>query len=505
MSEDNAVPTTPPARRGQPSPVRAGKRTQPIFTYGPGATLAAAVRDLRAHAGQPTFRTMAKRIEEAPLRSKSQSLLSATASGHRLPTEDAIKAFAKACYANDAQTAVLLRLRDEAKVALDGLLPNLSTVRSPKHLRDALVTLALKHIPGVERPRLGEAVAERLAPAGGKKLEKRWTVTALPAERVAKELDGELPLTEETVANVVFAIGGLMEAIDYWREAWQQLDHTQSVTARGRWDRRRVLRTSGMIAAAIGVAAAPALAHVLTSPQASRATLRPIPGSPSPRRPTPEDHLLALRDHVEGLDEPVLFGRFTYTRITVWSWEDPTGDPMRAETSHEERLWWDEDLSGVHTVVSTLDGRRTTSRSTYGRGQAPVTIPKLSADPAELARQLEAEYPPEAGPTGTLRGIAAIYGCHALTPAQRAATHDILAKTKGLRYEGVFPGNQLSIYAETHGTGSRVDHDVLVFDRSDGALLRHDMVSVSGRDGRPSRELTSRVEFLEHGRTDRAG
>jgi hypothetical protein len=448
---------------------------------------------------------MAKRIEKAPLRSKSQSLLSATASGHRLPTEDAIRAFALACRATEADTAELLRLREEAKVALDALLLDLSVDRSPNHLRQALVTLAFERIPVVGAAGLGEAVAKRLAPAGGKKLEKSWTVTALPAERIAKELGGQAPLSQEMVTNVVFALGGLMEAIDHWRNAWQQLDETPVVTAPARWDRRRVLRVAGLSAAAIAVTAAPALAYALTAPRAARAMLAPIRRPPAPRGATPGDRLLALRDHVAGLDEPMLSGRFTYTRIAVWSREDPTGDPTRAETSRDERLWWDEALSGARLVVSTLDGHRTSTRSTYGRGEAPVTVPKPSADPAELTRQLRGEYPPEAGPAGTLRGIAAIYGCHALTPAQRAATHDVLARVKGLRYEGVFPGNQLTIYTETRGTGARLDHDLLVFDTSDGALLRHDMVAVRQRDGRVGRELSSRVEFLERGRTDSAG
>jgi hypothetical protein len=467
--------------------------------------LAEALRKLRAESGEPTFRTMAKRIEKTPLRSKSQSLLSATAKGHRLPTEDAIKAFAKACGATDEETATLLRERERARLELDKLLPAPSTSQSPHHLRQALADLALEHIPQTGTAHFSEAAANRLRRASGKKLEGIWTVTALPAERIAKELGGNAPLTEEMIGNVVFACGGLVETIECWRLAWKQLDRTAPVPTPRSWDRRRVLR-AGLTAAAIGViAGAPAIAYALTDPPAPRGTLRPISGPRSPRRPTPKDHLLALRDHVRGLDEPPSSGRFTYTRIAVWSWEDPPGDPTRAETSHYERLWWDEELSGVRMVVSTSDGRPTTTRQTFRRGEAPITIPVPSADPVELTRQLRGEFPPTAGPAGILRAIAAVYSCHALSPAQRAATHGVLAQTDGLLYEGTFPGNQLTIYTETGGEGRPVAHDLLVFDTTDGALLRYDMVTVRGRGGHAGREQTSRMDFLERRRTDTVG
>jgi hypothetical protein len=524
VSEDNAFPHTPPAPAARP-PIDEkprGRRDNPVVGYGPAAAFA---EDLRALRGRPphkiTYDKMARTAALKGARSTSESTLANAASGHRLPTPQAVRAYVLGC-GHDAAVEVWLTKLEETRRAAQRYLPDLSACRTRADLRAALLRLVREHLSGGALPAAAALLAERLRQADGETIDTKWTVTALPADRIVAELAGRVALTPDVVANAVFACGGLVDAIDHWRGRWDKVDASPPPpppappparpTSRDLTRRQLIAGGAGLLVAGGLVGGGAVLASRVLRRQPSAPLVAPPPSAAVPPVLHPAKaaaELLKLGARVRALGEPPFIGRFTYTHLQAWSLETTQPRGRQPETFQEEHLWWADDLSGVRELRSTVDGKpRGRTKETYRPGEVPIVIPHPSDDPDELARQLAGEYPAELGAAGALRAVAALYACHVLSSAQRAAVLTVLARVYGIQYDGVRPGrtaSQLAVSAATGGSAARRDRDVLLFDTGTGALTTHEMKVVSDRDGAAIGEETSQMLFLERRRTDRAG
>ncbi|RSN11738.1 hypothetical protein DMB42_14335 [Nonomuraea sp. WAC 01424] len=97
-----------------PDGPRRGRRKKPLVHDGtPVTAFALGLRELRAQAGDPPYRTMAEKTHVAP------NVLSQADSGHRLPTTEALVAYVRACDGQVEEWKARLARAQAAQNALD--------------------------------------------------------------------------------------------------------------------------------------------------------------------------------------------------------------------------------------------------------------------------------------------------------------------------------------------------------------------------------------------------
>ncbi|MFI6815921.1 helix-turn-helix domain-containing protein [Nonomuraea sp. NPDC050328] len=97
-----------------PEGPRRGRRKKPLVHDGtPVTAFALGLRELRARAGDPPYRTMAEKTHVAA------NVLSQADAGHRLPTTEALVAYVRACDGDVEEWTVRLTRAQAAQAALD--------------------------------------------------------------------------------------------------------------------------------------------------------------------------------------------------------------------------------------------------------------------------------------------------------------------------------------------------------------------------------------------------
>jgi hypothetical protein len=483
--------------------VSRGRPEDPVFGFGPAARFAEELRELRRRTGGASYERMEReaRRQGAGVGS-SRASLNKAANGHDVPTFDVVSAYLLGCGLQDPTERATWLKRRAAAAEAQRTHADLSACLTMDDLRVALLNLIGSQGLGASPATvLAERVSQFADEAVGP-----WLLTKLRPQEIEDELHGPGPISEAVLTGVVFACGGLGDAVDHWQTARSRIADIPPQSP-PRWYRRRAVLVGA--AAGLGAAALAVVGYRWLPDERSRALARipAITPSRSPARPTARGMLLDLERHVHRLPEAATTGRYAHTHLKVWSLETTPGDWLDPQTYDDEHLWWASDMSGLSIRTAIANGRPGAREVIeYAAGKLRV-IPGPSDDPDKLRRQL-ARQPPELGPAGQLRAIADFYAFHPLTVAQRAAILRVLADTDGLEYDQTRPGptgGDVSVSTTTGGSHSRVDRDRLFFNTATGALVGHEMLEVRRPDGTASGVATSYTQYVAQTRTDRLG
>ncbi|WP_341719266.1 hypothetical protein QQG74_05840 [Micromonospora sp. FIMYZ51] len=200
-----------------------------------------------------------------------------------------------------------------------------------------------------------------------------------------------------------------------------------------------------------------------------------------PRSPSPERRFENLAQEVAALREEPLAGRYSFTCYRTWA-RDTTGSDDVSRL--EYRLWFTTRLSGLREITN-LDaaGPARPRRFSYQAGDLAEVLPLPPDDPGELRDQLRERWesqPPELqDAVGMLRLVAELHRYHPLTPKQRAALFQELAKFPEIEY-----GEGYHDRAHRPGTAFQAENregwrDTLLFG-DDGRLLSHELLDAKG-------------------------
>jgi hypothetical protein len=529
----------------------AGK-SKPLVGFGPVIEYARKLQAVR----RQTFRDMAKKVSYSP------SLLSQVANDRALPNWPLTKVYLKGCGIPDEELEQWKQERSAAETAAQRFVPSgrLGDDATMTDLATELHDLVTSH--GLDL----DEVSNRLSRTARAHPKTEWAHPQPSAEElVAVLVEHARPLTPDLIRQVVRASGGVETDVRTWRRCWDLADARGAVAPEqelakipgmpptltapedpapsrsagflalapaGASHSRRQRCYSAIAVATISAAIATVVVvHIVVNGAGPRRTQGGRPDTVTVTCPTPpavgpvtaRDDLLDLCQRVQKLADPPSTGRYTYTRVRIWS-VDTT--PTRTEVSRtrptrtssgtdgpesvqDERLWWAEDHSGIRrTIIGDGNSSPDPQVEHFRRGELHIAVDRPSSDPTILIGQLEHQQPAGTGPAGRLRAVADINDYHLLDPAQRATILRVLADTEGLTYRGrVSDRNRRTGIAISADSSNGTVRDTLLFDDDSGQLLSHERVeAATGLDQPDARPVvTSYMLYVERGRTDSAG